>query len=130
MFEAMVLTYTLVKPPEFPIPSDQRAYTQCVAERESNGRPDAVNPSGKYRGKYQFDAALARGATWHIMSWLRQWHDEPRKYAAWLRGLPMNRWPESVQDAAFILTLNYGGVKWSGEKHWFGGRWSCGRSGR
>jgi hypothetical protein len=130
MFESMVMMYALSKPPQFPVPRDQRAYTECVAERESEGRPDAVNPTGRYRGKYQFSAELARGATWHIMPWLKQWHPEPKKYAERLRKLPMNRWPESVQDAAFIMTLNYNGVKWSGKKHWNGGRWSCGKNGR
>lgn len=130
MFESMLLAFHLVKPPDFDVPVGQRAYTRCVARRESNGRPGAVNPSGKYRGKYQFDSALARGSTWHIMPWLREWHPRPRAYASWLRGLPMNRWPENVQDAAFILTLNYRGVAWSGQKHWNGGRWSCGRNGR
>ena len=129
LVEAMVMV-ALNSPPEFRRPRDQRAYTDCVAERESEGSPRAVNPTGKYRGKYQFSPELARGATWHIMPWLRTWHPEPRKYAERLRATPMDRWHEHVQDAAFILTLNHNGVKWSGMDHWSGGRWSCGKNGR
>jgi hypothetical protein len=114
LVEAMVMV-ALNSPPEFRIPRDQRAYTDCVAQRESEGKPSVVSHTGKYRGKYQFSPELA---------------PEPRKYAARLRVTPMNRWHEHVQDAAFIHTLNHNGVKWSGMRHWSGGRWSCGKNGR
>jgi hypothetical protein len=126
MIAAIVTAAVLTaSPPPYPTPVDQVQYQECVAERESNGRANAVSPTGTYRGKYQFNAPLARGATWHIMPWLRQWHPAPKRYAAQLRRTPMDRWPERVQDAAFVMTLNYGGVKWSGKRHWKGGRWSC-----
>ena len=125
---ATVLAMSLMTSPVIPappVPADQRQYMQCVATRESEGDPSVVSPTGKYRGKFQFNAPLARGATWHILPWLRTWHPTPRKYAAELRRTPMNRWPERVQDAAFIFTLNHNGVKWSGKRHWYGGRWAC-----
>jgi hypothetical protein len=125
MIEAAALATVLaLRPPEYVPPSSQVEYGKCVAERESNGRPDAVSPTGRYRGKYQFNAPLARGATWHIMPWLKQWHPKPKRYAAQLRRTPMNQWHEHVQDAAFYMTLNHSGL-WSGKSHWKGGRWTC-----
>jgi len=113
--------------PEYPVPAVYREYEQCVAERESNSRPEAVNPTGKYRGMYQFDDALADGSTFHIVDWLRTWHPKPKKYASALRQTPMNKWPAEVQTAAFVVTLD-GHDKdthWSGKKHFAGGRWHC-----
>lgn len=66
----------------------------------------AVNPTGKYRGMYQFDEELKDGTTYHIIEWLGTWHSQPRKYAAWLRKTPMNLWPEEVQTAAFVAVLD------------------------
>lgn len=113
--------------PQYPVPAIYQEYERCVAERESNGRPEAVNPSGKYRGMYQFDESLADGATYHIVDWLATWHPHPKKYAAVLRETPMNYWPEEVQTAAFVVTLDGHGknTRWSGKKHWNGGRWHC-----
>lgn len=113
--------------PEYPVPAVYQEYEQCVAERESNGRPEAVNPTGKYRGMYQFDKELAAGTTYHIVDWLKTWHPQPKKYAAALRQAPMNKWPEEVQTAAFVAVLDGHDkdVRWSGKFHFKGGRWSC-----
>ena len=113
--------------PEYEVPAVYREYEKCVAKRESNGRPDAVNPTGKYRGMYQFDKALARGTTYHITDWLRTWHSKPKQYAKWLRVTPMNKWPEEVQTAAFVAVLDGHdkGIRWYGKSHFAGGRWSC-----
>ena len=113
--------------PEYEVPKVYHQYERCVAERESQSRPDAVNPTGKYRGMYQFDDELADGTTYHIVDWLRTWHPQPRKYAAWLRKAPMNLWPEEVQTAAFVAVLDGHDrdIKWYGKKHFAGGRWSC-----
>ena len=113
--------------PDYPVPAVYREYEKCVAERESQSRPDAVNPTGKYRGMYQFDDELADGTTYHIVDWLRTWHPQPRKYAAWLRKAPMNLWPKQVQTAAFIAVLDGHdrGIRWYGKDHFAGGRWSC-----
>jgi len=113
--------------PEYEVPAVYREYEKCVAERESSGRPDAVNPTGKYRGMYQFDKALARGTTYHITDWLRTWHSKPKQYAKWLRATPMNKWPEEVQTAAFVAVLDGHdkNIRWYGKSHFAGGRWSC-----
>jgi len=113
--------------PEYTVPKVYERYERCVAERESNSRPGAVNPSGKYRGMYQFDKALARGTTWHIIDWLDTWHSKPKAYAAWLRKTPMNLWPEEVQTAAFVAVLDGHdkNIRWYGKSHFAGGRWSC-----
>lgn len=113
--------------PEYNVPKVYEVYERCVAERESNGRPDAVNPSGKYRGMYQFDEELKDGTTYHIIEWLGTWHSQPRKYAAWLRKTPMNLWPAEVQTAAFVAVLDGHDKdkKWYGRKHFKGGRWTC-----
>jgi hypothetical protein len=126
MIEALLMV-AATKIPDYPVPHVYQQYEACVAERESNGRPEAVNPTGKYRGMYQFDKELARGTTWHIVDWLRTWHPKPKKYAAWLRKTPMNKWPEEVQTAAFIAVLDGHdkGIRWHGKKHFAGGRWSC-----
>lgn len=113
--------------PEYKVPAVYREYEACVAERESNGRPDAVNPSGKYRGMYQFNDQLKRGTTFHIIDWLDTWHPKPKKYAARLRDIPMNKWPEEVQTAAFVAVLDGHDAdrRWAGKFHFKGGRWSC-----
>ena len=129
MFEAIVLAAVLSQsktpePPAYNPPSGQLEYAACVSIRESNGDPRAVSPTGKYRGRYQFSEALKDGATWMMLDWLETWHPHPKKYAAYLRSIPMNKWPARVQDAAFFETLNNDGL-WSGRAHWAGGRWPC-----
>jgi hypothetical protein len=113
--------------PEYNVPKVYERYERCVAKRESEFTPTAVNPTGKYRGMYQFDKALARGTTWHITDWLRTWHPKPKKYAAWLRATPMNHWPKEVQTAAFVAVLDGHDkdIRWYGKDHFAGGRWSC-----
>lgn len=113
--------------PEYEVPKVYREYEACVAQRESNARPNAVNPTGKYRGMYQFNDALADGTTFHIIDWLDTWHSQPKKYAAWLRETPMNKWPEEVQTAAFVAVLDGHDAdkRWAGKFHFAGGRWSC-----
>ena len=113
--------------PEYKVPAVYREFEACVAERESNSRPEAVSPTGKYRGMYQFDEPLKDGTTYHIVDWLATWHPQPRKYAAVLRDTPMNQWPREVQTAAFVAVLNGHdkGVTWYGRKHFNFGRWSC-----
>jgi hypothetical protein len=113
--------------PEYKVPAVYREYERCVAERESNSRPEAVSPSGKYRGMYQFDDALADGTTYHIIDWLGTWHSHPKQYAAALRDTPMNKWPRQVQTAAFVAVLDGHDkdVRWYGKDHFRGGRWTC-----
>jgi hypothetical protein len=113
--------------PKYPVPKVYATFERCVAQRESNDTPTAVNPTGKYRGLYQFDDELADGSTWHIVDWLATWHPKPLKYASVLRDTPMNKWPRQVQTAAFVAVLDGHdkGERWAGKSHFAGGRWSC-----
>lgn len=113
--------------PKYEVPPVYEAYERCVAVRESNDRPTAVNPSGKYRGMYQFDDELADGSTYHIIDWLGTWHSKPKQYAQALRDTPMDKWPRQVQTTAFVVTLDGHDkhVRWAGKSHFFNGRWSC-----
>ena len=126
MIEAL-LPLVMADIPKYEVPKVYQTYERCVAQRESNDTPDAVNPSGKYRGLYQFDDALADGSTWHIIDWIRTWHSKPRAYAQALRETPMNKWPRQVQTAAFIAVLDGHDKqqRWAGKKHFNGGRWHC-----
>jgi len=113
--------------PEYNVPKVYETYERCVAERESNSRPEAVNPTGKYRGMYQFNDDLADGTTYHIKEWVAEWHPKPKKYLKWLRKTPMNKWPEEVQTAAFVAVLDGHdkNIRWYGKSHFAGGRWTC-----
>lgn len=129
MFAEIVFAVAMshAKNPEIPTyvpPSGQASYAACVAIRESQGNPRAVNPTGKYRGRYQFSEELKDGATWMMLDWLKTWHPHPRIFAMQLRELPMNKWPAKLQDAAFYETLNNDGL-WSGKRHWANGRYAC-----
>lgn len=95
------------------------AFQRCVANRESRGKPDAVSHTGKHRGKYQVTPDMAVGMSWHVLPWLKTWRSDAGRYAAKLRHTPMNKWPERVQDAAFVLTLHHDGHRWSGWQHWY-----------
>ena len=130
MIEAFAVAVALqhaAKIPEFPVPPVYQEYEACVAERESNNRPGAINPTGKYRGMYQFNDELADGTTFHILEWLGTWHSKPKKYASWLREVPMNKWPEEVHTAAFVAVLDGHDAheRWAGKFHFAGGRWHC-----
>lgn len=131
MLEALLLSVAMQhtdRIPEYPVPAIYREYERCVAKRESERTPTAVNPTGKYRGMYQFDKELARGTTFHIVDWLKTWHSQPKKYAAWLRSTPMDKWPKEVQTAAFVAVLDGHDKeqRWAGKAHFAGGRWHCG----
>lgn len=121
---AAVLAAALVAGPAYPVPPDQVAYMHCVAERESHSNPRSTNRAHGYFGMFQMNRALANGATWMMLDWIATWHPHPRKYAAQLRAIEPHKWPRNIQVAAFIETLNHRG-KWSGARHWAGGRWTC-----
>ena len=95
------------------------AFQRCVAHRESRGKPGAVSRTGNHRGKYQVTDAMRIGMSWNVLPWLKTWNHNASRYAAVLRHTPMNKWPEMVQDAAFVYTLHYAGDRWSGWQHWY-----------
>lgn len=123
MLEA-VLAAAIATGPAYPVPASQVTYMQCVAERESHANPRSTNSADGYYGMFQFSEALKDGATWMMLDWLKTWHPSPRKFAAQLREIPMNKWPRNLQVAAFIETLNNDGA-FSGARHWAGGRFHC-----
>ena len=124
MIGETILAAILLAGPSYPVPADQARYVQCVAQRESQGNPRSTNRSGGYFGMFQMSRSLANGATWMMLDWLRTWHPHPRRYAAQLRSVEPQLWPRNIQIAAMVETLNHRG-KWSGARHWAGGRYSC-----
>lgn len=125
MLEQLAIASIMMLPskhiPEYEVPKVYHAFERCVSWRESRRQPDAVNPTGKYRGMYQMDHAIASGATHWIVDWLGTWHSKPKKYAAQLRATPVDKWPRQVQTAAFVVTLDGHGERkrWSGADHWY-----------
>ena len=104
----------------------QRRYTLCVLRRESNANWFSTNSAGGYRGAFQFNDALAHGATWMITPELRQIFGSKagREIAARLRATPVNRWAPWYQHMAFATVLNWE-RDGRGAKHWAGGRFAC-----
>ena len=104
----------------------QRRYTLCVLKRESNAHWFSTNRAGGYHGAFQFNSALARGATWMMTPELKSLFGPAkcRKIAAELRSTPMERWAPWYQHAAFATVLNWD-HSGSGAKHWAGGRFAC-----
>lgn len=100
------------------VDSQTKAFMSCVSYRESRGIPTAVSHTGNHRGKYQVTDAMRVGMSWNILPWLRTWHPNPNKYSLVLRRTPMNKWPERVQDAAFVLTLHHT-TRWAEWQHWY-----------
>jgi len=122
---------------KYEVPEHYAAYEVCVRERESNGRWDAVNPTGKYLGAYQMTQALGEGATWHMLEDIVEYSKAKNKKQAKvraeiLRATPVDEWPAWAQTSAFIQTLDGHDleVAWSGASHWAGGRWYCGKEGK
>ena len=104
--------------PVVPVDAPTKAFMSCVSYRESRGVPTAVSATGNHRGKYQVTDDMRTGMSWNVLPWLRTWHPHAVAYSATLRKLPMNKWPERVQDAAFVFTLHHTG-KWSEWQHWY-----------
>lgn len=121
---AAVLVAAIASGPTYSIPADQVQYVQCVAERESHGNPRSTNRSGGYFGMFQMTRPLANGATWMMLDWLATWNDHPKRFAAQLRAVEPHHWPRNIQIAAMVETLNHRG-KWTGARHWAGGRYPC-----
>lgn len=95
-------------------------YRLCVIQRESGGNYD--EPSGPWRGAYQFSDSLAAGALRAMRAEIVEVYGEPGKRALdSLEGTFIHTWPRFFQDAAFWTTFNKG----AGASHWAGGSWYC-----
>jgi hypothetical protein len=95
-------------------------YRICVIQRESGGNYD--EPSGPWRGAYQFSDSLAAGALRAMRTEIVEVYGNAGKQAIdSLEGTLIHTWPRFFQDAAFWTTFNKG----AGASHWAGGSWFC-----
>jgi hypothetical protein len=95
-------------------------YRLCVVQRESGGNYD--EPSGPWRGAYQFSDSLAAGALRAMRPEFQKVYGNVGMRALdALEGTLIHTWPRFFQDAAFWTTLNKG----AGASHWSGGNWYC-----
>jgi hypothetical protein len=95
-------------------------YRICVIQRESGGNYD--EPSGPWRGAYQFSDSLAAGALRAMRAEIVEVYGNAGKQAIdALEGTLIHTWPRFFQDAAFWTTFNRG----AGASHWAGGSWYC-----
>ncbi len=128
MIEALALASTLllaradVVQAAAHIPAAQQPFAECVAKRESNGNPKARNRTSSAMGKYQWLDNQWRHGLAHMTAWRLKDHGltraQAREIRAWLRARPITKWPEPVQDVAFMASLNARGP-WSGWRHWY-----------
>lgn len=95
-------------------------YRLCVIQRESGGNYD--EPSGPWRGAYQFSDSLAAGALRSMRpEIIERYGNAGRQAVDALEGTFIHTWPRFFQDAAFWTTFNMG----AGAGHWAGGNWYC-----
>ena len=95
-------------------------YRLCVIQRESGGNYD--EPSGPWRGAYQFSDSLAAGALRAMRAEIVEvYGNAGRRALDSLEGTLIYTWPRFFQDAAFWTTFNKG----AGASHWAGGSWYC-----
>lgn len=110
--------------------ASQQPFADCVAQRESGGRPTARNPRSSAQGKYQWLDRSWRHGLAHMTAWrLRDYglsRAQARSLRAWLRARPIAAWPEQLQDVAFAASLNAAG-EWSGWRHWYLAGSKCNR---
>lgn len=110
------------------LPASQQPFADCVAKRESGGRPNARNPISSAQGKYQWLDRSWRHGLAHMTAWRLKAHGlthaEAVALRAWLRDRAIARWPEAVQDVAFAASLNARGP-WSGWRHWYAAGSTC-----
>jgi len=95
-------------------------YRLCVIQRESGGNYD--EPSGPWRGAYQFSDSLAAGALRTMRAEIVETYgDAGRRALDSLEGTYIHTWPRFFQDTAFWTIFDKG----AGASHWAGGNWFC-----
>lgn len=105
-------------------PADE-GWRRCIVQREASGRYFAINPTGKYRGAYQMDRELARGAAWEMTPELKtMFPTRWRLIRNTLRDNTIDLWSRFYQDMAFATLVHVDG-DYEGAPHWSGGRWHC-----
>ncbi|HEV8025550.1 MAG TPA: hypothetical protein VGP37_11765 [Candidatus Nanopelagicales bacterium] len=94
---------------------------RCIMDRESNHRYRAVSAGGMYRGAYQMNRELARGATFMMQKEVKKEMPEAVTQVKKLRKIPTQQWSRYWQDRAFWTIWRKG----KGKHHWRGGAWKC-----
>jgi hypothetical protein len=87
---------------------------KCIMDRESNHRYRAVSAGGTYRGAYQMNRGLARGATFMMQREVKKEMPEAVSQVKRLRKIPTQQWNRYWQDRAFWTIWRKG----KGKHHW------------
>ncbi len=87
---------------------------RCIMDRESNHRYRAVSAGGMYRGAYQMNRALARGASFMMQKEVKKQMPEAVSQVRKLRKIPTQQWSRYWQDRAFWTIWRNG----KGKHHW------------
>ena len=104
------------------IPVSQRAFAECVSQRESRGVYSARGTDSTSAGKYQFlDKQWRHGLSYMVAARLRDFGlsaPASKRVRVHLQATHINKWEHMYQDAAFVAVLNARGP-WSGWEHWY-----------
>ena len=87
---------------------------KCIMDREANHRYRAVSSGGTYRGVYQMNRGLARGATFMMQKEVKKEMPEALAQVKQLRKIPTQQWSRYWQDRAFWTIWRNG----KGKHHW------------
>lgn len=87
---------------------------KCIMDREANHRYRAVSAGGIYRGVYQMNRGLARGATFMMQKEVKKNMPEALEQVKRLRKIPTQQWSRYWQDRAFWTIWRKG----KGKHHW------------
>ncbi len=87
---------------------------KCIMDREANHQYRAVSAGGMYRGVYQMNRALARGATFMMQEEIKKEMPEALAQVKQLRKIPTQQWSRYWQDRAFWTIWRNG----KGKHHW------------
>jgi hypothetical protein len=101
------------------IPTSWQPFASCVARRESNYNPKAVNRSSGAAGKWQFLPAWRNGLPYMVAGRLKangMPKDQARALRIRLQATPINKWAEEHQDVGFVAALL--APEGRGWRHW------------
>lgn len=87
---------------------------KCIMDREANHRYRAVSAGGTYRGAYQMNRGLARGATFMMQKEVKKEMPQAVDQVKKLRKIPTQQWSRYWQDRAFWTIWRKG----KGKHHW------------
>ncbi len=87
---------------------------RCIMDRESSYSYTARSPGGVYRGAYQMNRDLAKGAVWMMRKEVKKRMPEALSELDGLFETPTHRWNRYWQDRAFWTIWRKG----KGKHHW------------